>query len=145
MRQVRRSRGQWSTRTFDHRAVLTAVVVDDQELVADSVAAALDTAGLEAHPVYSGPAAVASCAMLRPQLVLLDISMPQQDGFVTAAILRRTQAARDVIIIAYTAFDETFVRARSEVGDFDGYFQKGQPIDALIALIHSFSSSPRVA
>ncbi|WP_350030200.1 response regulator [Caballeronia sp. GAWG1-1] len=98
MRQVRRSPGQWSTRTFDHRAVLTAVVVDDQELVADSVAAALDTAGLEAHPVYSGPAAVASCAMLRPQLVLLDISMPQQDGFVTAAILRRTQAARDVII-----------------------------------------------
>jgi CheY-like chemotaxis protein len=63
----------------------------------------------------------------RPDLVLLDIRMPDMDGYQVAAILKADPRLGDTRIVAVTASVMVGDRERIEVAGFDGYIQK--PID----------------
>jgi CheY-like chemotaxis protein len=79
---------------------------------------------------------VMQCETAGAHVALVDIMMPRYDGFQTAGVMRRLARTRDTILIAYTALAKDHVAGRSH--DFDGYCQKGQPIDSLVQLIRSF-------
>ena len=54
--------------------------VDDDQAVADSYGALLQCLGVDVRVAHSGEAALAIIPEFKPQLVLLDISMPHMDG-----------------------------------------------------------------
>jgi two-component system chemotaxis response regulator CheB len=79
------------------------LVVDDSVVVRQLVARVLeaepstDLAGVAAN----GRVALEKIARLRPDLVILDLEMPEMDGFETLAAIRRTDSALPVIVFSY--------------------------------------------
>jgi CheY-like chemotaxis protein len=68
---------------------LRVLIVDDDRDTTDSLAVLLKLWGFQPLVAYDGPAALAVAAAERPDLVLLDLSMPGMDGYELALRLRR--------------------------------------------------------
>jgi CheY-like chemotaxis protein len=111
------------------------LVVDDNEASAEGLAAALAADGLDTRYALSGVDALHAINGWIPHVIVLDISMPEHDGFATARVLRRIPPTRNVGIIAFTALGEDYVRTQGVRAGFDGYCQKGNTPGALVHLI----------
>ncbi len=92
------------------------LIVDDDQDIRDYVMAVLgNTIAASLHEVADGEAAIEFCEMNRPDLVLLDILMPIQDGFSVAAALKRMQ----IPFVAMTSMvDNETIRRIIELGSF---------------------------
>lgn len=77
------------------------LVVDDHKDTADSTAQLLALSGHEARVAYTGADAVEAADAFRPDVVLLDIGLPDFDGYAVARTLRAT-ATRVPVLIAVT-------------------------------------------
>ncbi|OTP78520.1 CheY-like receiver [Caballeronia sordidicola] len=73
-----------------------------------------------------------------PDLIVMDISMPELNGLEATHALRRDLRTGSIVIIAFTALDEAEVLRHQLHTSFDGYCQKGQSPLVLVALINSF-------
>ncbi|MGN8112449.1 response regulator [Paraburkholderia sp. 22098] len=118
-----------------HARPLQVLVVDDNENAADALTIYLALSGINAKAAYGGATAIALALEWRPDVILLDISMPGLDGFAVAKRLRDEPQVSDVVIVALTAHDESYVSGRATPNDFDAYCQKGQMLAALDALL----------
>jgi CheY-like chemotaxis protein len=119
------------------------LVVDDNSNGADALATYLELGKLKVTAVYGGAAAIAAACVWKPDVVLLDISMPQVDGFAVAKALRDNACTASTVIVALTAYDEGVVRRGSAHTDFDAYCQKGHMLDSLSSLLVSFTQGAR--
>ena len=81
------------------------LVVDDEPNIVDVISMALRFEGFQVESAATGADAIAAVAARRPQLLVLDVMLPDIDGFEVA---RRLATARtDVPIIFLTARDST--------------------------------------
>ena len=64
------------------------LVVDDEQVIADTLAKILDLNGYDASAVYTGTAAVESARALQPDLVISDVIMPDMNGIEAAISIR---------------------------------------------------------
>src|ERR1700722_2507465 len=79
----------WTDRNVDaDHETWRILVVDDHKPSAESLAAALSADGCDARFVLSGVDALQAVDGWVPHVVVLDISMPEHDGFATARVLR---------------------------------------------------------
>jgi DNA-binding response OmpR family regulator len=109
------------------------LVVEDERTIAASVAARLRAEGFTVDLAYDGPAAVASAAANRPDLVVLDVMLPGFDGL---EVCRRIQAERAVPVLMLTARDdETDLLVGLAVGA-DDYLTKPFSMRELVARVH---------
>lgn len=81
------------------RAIRRILVVDDDARVRDGVTAVLESEGYEVFGAADGLAAVVSAKTHQPDLVVLDLNMPQMDGWTTFATLDRERPLVPVIVI----------------------------------------------
>jgi CheY-like chemotaxis protein len=65
-------------------------VVDDEQVIATTLAIILNKAGFDAHALFSGQEAVDSFDKLQPDLLIMDVIMPGMNG-IEAAITTRTK------------------------------------------------------
>jgi len=82
------------------------LVVDDNEDLVDIARKILLARGFEVRVAYSGPSALASVEQRRPDLILLDIMMPQMSGMDVLERLRANPATAGVPVILVTAKDQ---------------------------------------
>ncbi|MFA9273174.1 MAG: response regulator, partial [Baekduiaceae bacterium] len=80
----------------------TILVVEDDALIADAVAARLRAEGFTVELAVDGPTGVRACERLQPALVVLDVMLPGFDGW---EVCRRIQSARPVPVLMLTARD----------------------------------------
>jgi len=113
------------------------LVVDDTPDVADSFALLLELLGAQVKIAYSGAQALKACAEFEPELVFLDLSMPQMDGFETARRLRASPSGRGVSLIALTGWGEERTRQRAREAGFDRHLTKPATLSELQALLQS--------
>jgi CheY-like chemotaxis protein/two-component sensor histidine kinase len=106
---------------------LRILVVDDNRDSADSLATLLGITGNETRVAYEGPAAVAATDEFRPDLVLLDLGMPEVDGFETCRRLRQLESCKQAIIVALTGWGQPHDRGASRQAGFDHHLVK--PVD----------------
>jgi CheY-like chemotaxis protein len=126
----------WTNRSVDvDLQQWRILVVDDHAHSAEALAAALASDGFDTRVALSGVDALHAVDHWSPHIVILDITMPEHDGFATARVLRRIAPTRDAGIIAFTALGEELVRKQGLSAGFDGYCQKGNPPAALVDLI----------
>jgi DNA-binding response OmpR family regulator len=110
------------------------VVVEDEELIARSVAARLQAEGFEVETAADGPGGVELCHRLGPDLVVLDLMLPGFDGI---EVCRRIQAERPVPVLILTARDsETDLLIGLGVGA-DDYMTKPFSTRELVARVHA--------
>jgi DNA-binding response OmpR family regulator len=82
---------------------LRALVVDDDAAIRDLLRAVLELDGWEVHEAEDGVQALALAKAERPHAVVLDVMMPEMDGFDVLAELRRTERGRAMAIVMLTA------------------------------------------
>jgi DNA-binding response OmpR family regulator len=75
-------------------------VIEDEEVIASAVAARLRAEGFAVEVAHDGPAGVALCDRVRPDLVVLDLMLPGLDGL---EVCRRLQRDRQVPVLMLTA------------------------------------------
>ncbi|WP_250511512.1 response regulator [Caballeronia sp. GACF4] len=115
------------------------LVVDDNANAADAFTAYFGLFSTNSKAAYGGASAISTALEWVPNVVFLDISMPEVDGFAVARRFRTEPLLKDVIIVALTAHDEAFVQQQAPAGDFDGYCQKGNPAAALVTLLEQLT------
>ena len=82
------------------------LVADDDRLLREIAAAMLENAGFEVEAVAGGNAAVAACAARMPELVLLDVDMPDGNGYQACSGIRTLPGGGEVPIVMVTGFDD---------------------------------------
>lgn len=132
---------RWSERQTQMTGVqLRVLVVDDDENAAAALETYLTLQDIVCRVAFGGLDAIATATRWLPDLILMDISMPQCNGVEAAQALRQSALTSDIVIIAHTALDEAEVRRHAIGLEFDGYFQKAQPIEQLVKLMMAFCS-----
>ncbi len=101
----------------------------------------LEAAGYRVEEAVDGPSGVQKAQASLPDLILLDINLPDVDGYEVVGLLRRTPGLRKVPIVALTANVMKGDRERSLEAGCNGYLQKPIDVDTLAEQIASFFAS----
>jgi PAS domain S-box-containing protein len=100
------------------------LVIDDDADVANSLVMLLSSYPVAARAAFSGAEGLAVLEAFRPDLVFLDIGMPDMDGLETARRIRQAPEGRDVRLIALTGWGCEEDRRRSHEAGFDEHLVK---------------------
>jgi two-component system, OmpR family, response regulator len=111
------------------------LVVDDEETILELLSGSLRFAGYDVVTAASGSEAVRAAASSRPDLILLDVMMPDGDGFETAR--RIFSAAPEVPVIFLTARDAVCDRVTGFDIGADDYVTKPFSLDEVLARIRA--------
>src|SRR5882672_2494523 len=83
------------------------LVADDDAILREIAGAMLRAAGFVVQTVVNGDAAVAACALGLPDMVLLDVEMPDGDGYQACSNIRALPGGADLPIVMVTGCDDT--------------------------------------
>lgn len=109
------------------------LIIDDNRTAADTLATLIRLLGHEVMTAYDGITGVQAALAFRPELILLDLVMPNIDGFAVARALR--SLSLNARIVALTAFTQpAFLEVADEVG-FDSILSKPATADQLAKLL----------
>jgi len=120
---------------------LRILVVDDYADAAESLTMLLQTEGHEVEIADCGMKALEKAQTFRPQIVLLDIGLPDLDGYEVAKRLRALPETHDAILIALTGYGQTEDCERSQAAGFDHHLLKPLNFEKLSALLTASQSS----
>lgn len=105
----------------------TILVVEDAEDARYLMRIELERLGYLVIEAEDGKKAVEMALVDRPDIILMDLSLPVMDGFAATEKIRASNGLEGVPIIAVTAHQETDFRAGAKAAGFDAYVTK--PID----------------
>lgn len=100
------------------------LVVDDNVDTALSLLCLLQLYGHEVHVAHSGRAALEAAHELLPDAIILDIGLPDLDGFEVARRLRAGPELASCLLIAATSFSRDRDRLQASEAGFDHYLVK---------------------
>jgi PAS domain S-box-containing protein len=118
-------------------AGLKILVVDDNRDAADSCAALLKLSGHHVQTAYTGRGALEFAETFRPHALLLDIGLPDFDGYQLAAAIRAAPWGRDVVLIAVTGWGQEEDRRRAFEAGCDHHLTKPIEAETMEALLLS--------
>jgi CheY-like chemotaxis protein len=104
------------------------LVVDDNVDAAEALGELLRDYGHEVATAHNGSQALDSARLHHPEIILLDISMPEMDGFEVAKRIRGELGLGDALLIALTGYGEDRHRRLAREAGFDQHVTK--PVDA---------------
>lgn len=111
------------------------LLVDDEKDILDLVGFNLEKEGFEVHTATDGKKAVELARKIQPDLVLLDVMMPEMDGMETCRILREDPKMKNVMIAFLTARGEDYSQVAGFDAGADDYIQKPIKTRILISRI----------
>lgn len=111
------------------------LVVDDRIETAEGLTALLQVLGHEVSVVHDGRTALGAALAQPPDVVLLDIGLPDMDGCEVARRMRADQRMRATTLVALTGFAREDDEERARSAGFDHYVVKPVDPDALDALL----------
>jgi signal transduction histidine kinase len=127
--------GAYRMTTDSGAAGASILVVDDTVENLQLLSRLLRAHGYEARPVTNGRDALLAARSDPPELVLLDVSMPEVDGYEVCARLKESTDLREIPVIFLTALNSTADKVRAfEAGGAD-YVTKPFQIDEVLARI----------
>ena len=100
------------------------LVVDDHADGAEMLRLLLEHEGHEVEAAGDGVTALALAASFKPEFVILDIGMPEMDGYEVAQRLRRDPATASMTLIALTGYGQDADAQRSLDSGFDTHLVK---------------------
>ena len=119
------------------------LVVDDNRDAADMFVIMLQTFGHEVQATYSSQTALEMAVAYQPDIVLLDIGLPEMDGYEVARHLRQHPQTKDVWVIAMTGYGQDADRQRAEEAGFDYHLVKPIDPEKLQAVLELLGRQPR--
>jgi twitching motility two-component system response regulator PilG len=114
------------------------LVVDDSPTIQKVVSVTLEAHGHEVVTASDGMEALAKLRTLRPDLVLLDITMPHMDGYQLCRILRSNELTKSVPIVMLSGKDGLFDKMRGRMAGAATYITKPFAPSALPPLVDKY-------
>jgi PAS domain S-box-containing protein len=113
------------------------LLVDDNRDAADACGLLLELAGHDVRIAYSGRSALEAAEMFRPEVAVLDIGMPDLDGYQVARHIRETDWGKGAVLVAVTGWGRDDDRQRAFAAGFDHHLTKPVTGETLQFLIRS--------
>ncbi|MEJ7650557.1 MAG: response regulator transcription factor [Nakamurella sp.] len=122
---------------------IRALVVDDERTLAELVGMALRYEGWEIRSAHDGVTAVAQARDFQPDVIVLDVMLPDLDGF---EVLRRIRAAQITVPVLFlTAKDAVEDRIAGLTAGGDDYVTKPFSVEELVLRLRALLRRARVA
>ena len=110
---------------------LRVLIVDDNRDGADALGLLVEALGNQVHVTYGGAQALDVATAFRPDLMFVDLLMPDMDGCSLVKRIRETPAFAQTKIVAITGLKDNEHKARAMKAGFDAYLVKPATLDAI--------------
>lgn len=120
----------------------SVLIADDNREWVDSLAMVLQSEGYTVFTAYGGREAIESAENLRPDVVILDIEMPEMSGYEVARQLRRRLADRTPVLIALTVWSGDADRRLAKRAGFDHHVSKPMRFAELNGILSAETRAP---
>ena len=124
------------TKSEPHERPLRAVVVDDAADLRELVADLLRMKGHDVITVEDGPSALEKILAERPDVALIDIGLPDMDGYEVARRLRHDLPPDKLRLIAMTGYGQATDRAHALEAGFDAHIVKPASADKIMRALY---------
>ncbi|MEM7346407.1 MAG: hybrid sensor histidine kinase/response regulator, partial [Chloroflexota bacterium] len=115
----------------------TILVVDDEAHIRELLRQELEAKGYVVAQAKDGVEAITQAKLVKPDLITLDVMMPEISGFDTAAVLKNDPQTADIPIIILSIVED---QARGYRLGIDNYMKKPIDVDALLTEVESLIS-----
>jgi CheY-like chemotaxis protein len=102
----------------------------------------LKLSGNVTHTAFDGLEAVEAAAALRPEVVLLDIGLPNLNGYEVCRRIRAQPGGKGILVVALTGWGQEEDRQKCRDAGFDSHLVKPVELNALMKLLAKFQSTP---
>jgi PAS domain S-box-containing protein len=124
------------TREIDQYApVRRVLIVDDNVDAAESLRILLEIRGHTVEVVYDGAAALQAVEGLKPDLILLDLGLPDMSGIEVGREIRALPGGETVHLIAVTGWGQDEDRAQTKEAGFDDHWTKPVDVAELVSVL----------
>ncbi len=120
----------------DGRKVI--LIVDDSPTIRKLVSIKLEKSGYEVIQANDGIEALATIKQVVPDLILLDITMPNLDGYQVCKMIRSNESTKDVPVIIISGKDGFFDKVRGQMAGSTGYITKPFGPETLMSVIKTY-------
>lgn len=111
------------------------MVVDDEQVIADTLARILNSSGYEAFPAYGAAMALLLCERENLELVITDVVMPQMNGIELAIEIRKRFPLCKILLFSGQAATSDLLQvARAQGHDLEILSKPVHPKDLLVKL-----------
>ena len=100
------------------------LIVDDSHDSANTLASLFGTNGYKTQVAYDGVAALEAATAHLPDVILLDLGLPEMDGVHVARFFREDEQLKDKVLIAITGHADEMHRSQCDAVGFDCVFAK---------------------
>jgi len=111
------------------------LIVDDNIDATSGLSRLLQLDGYDIRVAHDGRTALVIAAAHQPEFVLLDIGLPDLDGYEVARNFRGDPRHRDAVIIGISGYGEEDHRDRAQAAGFDHHLVKPIDLDALRTIL----------
>ena len=115
------------------------LIVEDNELNMKLFRDLLDAHGYETCQTREGLKAIAMAKKHKPDLILMDIELPQVSGLEVTKWLKDDKALKDIPVIAVTAFAMKGDEKRIRAGGCEAYISKPISVTSFLATVKKFA------
>ena len=122
----------------------TILIADDSHDSANTLGSLFGAHGYQTHVAYDGVAALQAAKNHLPDVILLDLGMPELDGVHLARFFREDERLKGKVLIAITGHADEMHRTQCEAAGFDYVFAKPAAWEDLKSTIDRLWSKRRM-
>ena len=128
-----------------HRSLGRVLVVDDDEVIRQLIEVNLTLEGFEVITAVDGQDCLDKAALVRPDVITLDVMMPRLDGWVTACQLRRNPETSEIKVVLITARAQEDDKKRGREIGVDAYLTKPFDPSEMIRVVRELAGHSPIA
>lgn len=121
-----------------YNSARTILVIDDNAVVLEVTRSMLEQAGFRVVTLDRASGAIVAVLHERPDLVLLDVNMPNMTGDSLADALGRTRATRGTLVVLYSSLPANALRMKALASGAHGFIQKTGAQAELVRQVRAF-------
>ncbi|HEY6080451.1 MAG TPA: response regulator, partial [Polyangiaceae bacterium] len=125
-----------------HKVRRRILIADDSLDTLESTATMLRLAGNDVFLAHDGLDAVTRAEQLQPDVVLMDLAMPELDGYEATRRIRSQDWGRGMVVIALTGLGRETERRRAQAAGCDEHLVKPVSLESLLETIDELCSRP---
>ncbi len=111
------------------------MIVEDSTVDSNHLSQILSDAGCTVRVATSGSSALELLKTYKPDIVLMDINMPELDGFATARKMSREPDTKDIPVVFVTSKDQKADRVFAQMMGAKGYITKPYQPEQILAVL----------
>lgn len=113
------------------------LIIDDDPAISDLVSINLEMAGYDVQQAIDGIKGQALAVQLQPDLIMLDLMLPQVDGFTVCQRLRRDERTADIPVLMLTALGQIQDKIQGFDSGADDYLTKPFDVEEMLARVRA--------